>query len=196
VISPGDTTRGKHDVEPLLDRLRNRILSGELQPGSVVSQVELARDLGVSTTPLREALRQLQADGLLEIAQNRRPRVAPLDVDDLQAIYSGRILMESLAVRLTVAELTEHDLAELESDVTEAHALGDASHLAPWATAHDRFHRRLTRGIPVGLAATMENFYVRSGRYRRAAVIDGWPHVTAMQAEHRWRWPAIWQGLH
>lgn len=176
----------QRDEGPLLERLRMRILSGDLRPGSVVSQVELARDLGVSTTPLREALRQLEAEGLLLIEQNRRPRVAPLDINDLHAIYSGRILLESLAVRLTVPTLTARDLVELEADLVEAHALGDTENLVPWEMAHDRYHRRLMREIPPGLSGTMEMFYLRSGRYRRLAAIDGWPHGWgAAHAQHR-----------
>jgi DNA-binding GntR family transcriptional regulator len=187
VKNSGDSRKnGRRDDGPLLDRLRIRILSGDLCPGSVVSQVELARDLGVSTTPLREALRQLEAEGLLVIEQNRRPRVAPLDVTDLHAIYSGRILMESFAIRLTVPTLTAHDLVELEADLTEAHALGDSEDLESWEMAHDRYHRRLTRQIPAGLSSTLDIFYLRSGRYRRLAAVGGWPHGWgAAHVQHR-----------
>ena len=60
-------------------RLREMLLNGEIVPGTAISQVKLARELGVSTTPLREAMRLLQAEGLLIAEHNRRMRVAPLD---------------------------------------------------------------------------------------------------------------------
>ena len=83
-------------------RLRRLIVRGAIAPGSELSQVELARRLGVSTTPLREALRRLEAEGLVDSRRNRRPRVRAFDVEELDSIYAARVLLEWLAVRLTV----------------------------------------------------------------------------------------------
>ena len=89
------------------------IVRGALAPGRELSQVELARRTGVSTTPLREALRRLEAEGLVESRRNRRPRVRPFDCQDLDSVYAARVLLEPLALRLTVPRLTAGDLSAL-----------------------------------------------------------------------------------
>jgi DNA-binding GntR family transcriptional regulator len=155
-----------------LERLRDMILSGELRPGSVVSQLTLARTLGISTTPLREVIRQLQAEGLMQVELNRRPRVAPLDIDDLHGVYVGRILMESLSIGLTVPTLTEADLDESRQDLAEMRAIAATGHLENWSAVHNRFHRRLIVGVPPGIASTVTNFFDRSERYRRLSTMN------------------------
>src|SRR5580693_10243624 len=91
-------------------RLRRLIVRGALAPGSELSQVELARRTGVSTTPLREALRRLEAEGLVESRRNRRPRVRPFDCEDLDSVYAARVLLEPPALRITVPRLGAGDL--------------------------------------------------------------------------------------
>ena len=168
-----------------LDRVRAKILSGELAPGAVVSQLQLARDLGVSTTPLREALRQLQSEGLLENELNRRPRVAALDVEDLHAVYSARILLESLAVAMTVPTMDEAMIAALRDDLAQMRALATMASLDDWAAAHTTFHRRLVAGAPKGSAATMSNFFDRAERYRRLSAAGDQPRGwVAADREH------------
>jgi DNA-binding GntR family transcriptional regulator len=78
--------------------LRECILDGTLTPGTKLSQVSLARQLGISRTPLREVLRMLQEEGLVEIEPNQRTRVAGLDPQELDDVYASRILFETLAL--------------------------------------------------------------------------------------------------
>src|SRR6202162_2117285 len=82
--------------------LRECILDGTLTPGTKLSQVSLARQLGVSRTPLREVLRMLQEEGLVEIEPKQRTRVAGLDPGELGDIYASRILLETLALSMTI----------------------------------------------------------------------------------------------
>src|SRR6202050_5577864 len=82
--------------------LRECILDGTLSPGTKLSQVALAQQLGISRTPLREVLRMLQEEGLVEIEPNQRTRVAGLDPAELYDTYACRILMETLALSMTV----------------------------------------------------------------------------------------------
>src|SRR5438477_323578 len=109
---PGNTT--ELSTEVVHDRLRESILKGEFDPRVPISQVQLAARLGVSRTPLREALRMLQREGLIDSEPNRRVRVAELSLADLEQPYASRVLLEALAVRLTVPAYTEADLAELK----------------------------------------------------------------------------------
>src|SRR3989440_12360193 len=82
--------------------LRECILDGTLEPGTKLSQVSLAGQLGISRTPLREVLRMLQEEGLVEIEPNQRTRVAGLDPRELDDVYASRILHETLALSLTL----------------------------------------------------------------------------------------------
>jgi GntR family transcriptional regulator, rspAB operon transcriptional repressor len=66
------------------EQLRSKILLGELAPGATFSQVQLASQLGISRTPLREAVRLLQTEGLLDSEPNRRVRVSPLTTEDFE----------------------------------------------------------------------------------------------------------------
>ena len=171
--------------DAVLDRVRAKIISGELAPGAVVSQLQLARDLGVSTTPLREALRQLQAEGLLENELNRRPRVAALDIEDLHTVYTARILLESHAVAMTVPEMDDDALAALRDDLAQMRALATMANLDAWAEVHTRFHRRLVARAPRDAAATMSNFFDRAERYRRLSAAGDQPRGwVAADREH------------
>src|SRR3989440_12470488 len=85
----GGTTAG-----PLHEHLRRLILDGAIPNGASISQVELAERLGVSRTPLREAMRMLQAEGIIHAEHGRRTRVTALDVGDIDTVYGTRVLME------------------------------------------------------------------------------------------------------
>src|SRR5258705_3070656 len=104
--------------------LREFILGGSLHPGVVISQVELARSLGVSRTPLREALRMLQEEGLIEAEPNRRARVTRFDPSDLDTVYGCRVMLESLGCVLTVRSFTDDEVSRLKDalDAMAEHA--------------------------------------------------------------------------
>src|SRR3954468_9282845 len=94
--------------------IREAILDGKLEPGTTMSQVTLADELGVSRTPLREALRMLQNEGLIESEPNRRVRVSSLSLAGLEELYTIRIPLEVTALRLSVPRMTPEEVAQLE----------------------------------------------------------------------------------
>jgi DNA-binding GntR family transcriptional regulator len=151
-------------------RLREMLLNGEIVPGTVISQVTLARELGVSTTPLREAMRLLQAEGLLIAEHNRRMRVAPLDPRDIDAVYASRILIEALAIRLTVPTFTPADIAGLHTDLDEMAHAAEAEDISAWEPVHQRFHRALISGCDEALARIIDPVADRTERYRRTSL--------------------------
>jgi DNA-binding GntR family transcriptional regulator len=94
--------------------LRDAIARGRLKPGTRLKQQDLARQFGVSPTPVREALRRLEGDGLVLYAANRGIRVAQIDYPEVEEIYLMRMALEGLAVRYAVPKLTPEDLSLLE----------------------------------------------------------------------------------
>jgi DNA-binding GntR family transcriptional regulator len=167
------------------DKLREAILGGTLAPGRELSQVELARGLGVSTTPLREALRRLEAEGLLDTRRNRRPRVRPFEVDDLDSVYAARILLESLATELTVPSLAANELAGLREDLAAMRSANARRDVVAWEHTHARFHQRLVDGAPTPLSEQIRSLMARGDRYRRISVRRDEPRGRAAgDAEH------------
>jgi DNA-binding GntR family transcriptional regulator len=152
------------------------IVTGEIPPGTQLSQVELARRLGLSTTPVREALRQLDAEGLVESRRNLRPRVPVFDPTDLDAVYCCRILLESLGIALTIPTMTDTQLAQLRKDLEQMRSAGRRRRMAAWEKAHSAFHSRLVSGCEGTLANQIRVMMDRSYRYRHMSVLGEQPH--------------------
>jgi DNA-binding GntR family transcriptional regulator len=132
-------------VEALHDELRRQILTGELAPGAVLSQVKLADAFGTGRTPLREALRMLQREGLVDAEYNRRVRVAELSTSELDQIYACRVVLEAMAVRATILRFGDGDLIRLREllEAMESFMPNPPEHLAEWEESHSAFHRLL-----------------------------------------------------
>src|SRR6266852_3893384 len=107
--SERDSTVGQN-VEIVHLRLRDMILRGELPVAVPLSQVKLAQQLGVSRTPLREALRLLQHEGLVRGEPRQRVRISGFSITDLEQLYAARITLEALGIRLTIPRLSSNDL--------------------------------------------------------------------------------------
>ena len=104
-----------------------------------MSQVALAQDLGISRTPLREALRMLQSEGLVEGEPNGRVRVAPMSAPDLEQLYVMRVTLEAEALRLSVPRMTSEDLARLESHMAEMAHYAAEKDYRRWNLPHEQF---------------------------------------------------------
>jgi DNA-binding GntR family transcriptional regulator len=151
-------------------RVRDAILSGELAPGSEMSQVQLARELGVSRTPLREALRMLQREGLVEAEANRRVRVSAFSVDDLEQLYALRVVNEALGIRLTVPAMTPEDDTFLDESLLTMSLYAREQDLDGWEEHHRAFHRRLVRYSGDRLRHLLAELADHAERYRRLYV--------------------------
>jgi DNA-binding GntR family transcriptional regulator len=101
-------------VELVLDEIRRSLLERSLRPGASVSIAELSDRLGVSHIPVREALRRVEAEGLIELRHGRSARVAPMSRDDLAQIFRLRGLVEADAMARAVSLYTAEDLAAIE----------------------------------------------------------------------------------
>jgi DNA-binding GntR family transcriptional regulator len=177
--------RRRDAVALATERLRQLIVTGEIPPGTELSQVKLAEMTGVSTTPVREALRRLEVEGLVESRHNRRPRVPAFDADDLDAVYAARILLEATAVTITVPAMTAVDLAETGEDLETMRAAGRVEDVEAWEAAHASFHERLVEGCGPALHRQIRLLVARSLRYRQMSVLGERPHGWSTgEAEH------------
>jgi DNA-binding GntR family transcriptional regulator len=154
-------------AEVVYSLLREAILHGRLAPGSVFSQVQLSRQLGVSRTPLREAVRVLQREGLLTGEANRMVQVAPLTIDDLEQLYVLRIANEAVAIRLTVPLMTSEDDAYLKQWLDDMARFAAAGEVDTWERHHRRFHTHLVAQAGVRMCALLSDLYDLAERYRR-----------------------------
>ncbi len=154
------------NTQAAYEQLRSAILSGDLAPGSILSQVRLASELNTSRTPLREALRLLQTEGLVKSDFNRRVRVSPLSVEDLEAVYAMRLGSEPLAVRLTVPHLTKDDMVRLRADLETLNSQRTDALPSSIAEAHRSFHGRLFGGVGERFRRHVEDLWDQAERYR------------------------------
>ena len=98
----------------IFNRIRDDIISGNYTTGEELKEATLGKQLGVSRTPVREALRQLDLEGLVEIAPNRGAKVIGISRKDVEDIYHMRARLEGLAARKAAEQIKEEELAELE----------------------------------------------------------------------------------
>ena len=151
-------------------RLRDDILSGRLNPGQTLNQVHLAKQLGLSRTPLREALRMLQAEGLVRSEPQRQMRVVAIEAGVIDAVYAERILLESLGIGLTVPRLSRDDLALARRTLDSMHAAEATGDPATWEDPHKLFHSLLVKHAGPALEAAINNAGSRAELYRRLFV--------------------------
>lgn len=103
------------DAEKAYQEIKERIVRTKLPPGSVVSEADLMDDLNFGRTPIREALKQLQIEGLVVVKPRRGIFVSDLSITDLSKIFEVRIVLEGLAARLTTERITPLQLERLKA---------------------------------------------------------------------------------
>jgi DNA-binding GntR family transcriptional regulator len=166
-IAPPDGAADQ-TVDRLHHALREQILNGRLSPGSPVSQVKLARAFEVGRTPLREALRMLQREGLVQAEFNRRIRVSPLSTSELEQIYAHRIVLEAVAIRGSIPRFSADDLARLRTLVTEMESFmpNPAERLDEWERPHREFHQLLVAHAGDRILEDLHRLQDHAERYR------------------------------
>ncbi|MFG1928669.1 GntR family transcriptional regulator [Cryptosporangium sp. NPDC048952] len=127
-------------VDLVLHEIRRSILNGELPPGQPFTVPALTERLGVSHVPVREALRQLEAQGLVILSPSRSAIVAPLDADDLRAIYRLRLNIEPELAARAAPLRSDRAIDRLDQLVQTAFATAPAEDF--WS-AHRKFHDAL-----------------------------------------------------
>lgn len=168
--------------------VRDRIVTGRLAPGSIINQEELAAELGISTTPLREALRILESDGFVRLEPHRDAIVVPLSSSEAAQVYELRSVLDPLGVQLAAERHTQADAAHLRElgDLLDTSQDSDALHVKDRNRA---FHRAIyaASGNPT-LVSILDRLWAMSERYRlygvaRLAMTD--VPVDVHHSEHR-----------
>lgn len=174
--------------------LRDRIISGDLPPGTQLKQAELARVLAVSRTPLREAFRMLQEEGLISAEPNQRSRVIGLDADELDSLYAARVTLEALGARLTAGRLSREETRNATATFREMERTYRAGDMASWTVAHRAFHRLLVGHCGATVLRTINSYAEQSERYVRIDQNRHRADFPDRQREHRAIFDAVRDG--
>lgn len=139
----------------LLDGLRRAIVAGDLKPGQKLKESDLSNSAGVSRTVVREALRQLETEGLITATRNKGAIVRALSVDEAKDIYCIRAFIEGLAARLFTERATQAHvdrLAQAVEATLEAYSTWDVKKIL---ARRDAFYEALLAGVESDVLATM-----------------------------------------
>ncbi|MBD9652885.1 GntR family transcriptional regulator [Ensifer sp. ENS09] len=150
------------------EEIRNRILAGDYPPGFQLRQDGLAEDLGMSRIPIREALVQLESEGLLKILPHRGAIVVQLTPDEIEELFNMRLLLEPFLFKRSVPRLTRDDLKALHQIQRRYAASIDELDIDVWNELNTEFHLTLykhARSPRVFL--TVQSLLVECDRYTR-----------------------------
>lgn len=169
---PAGRRKGQLHTEAA-SQLRRMILSGELPPGSRMRELQLCEQLGVSRTPVREALRTLAAEGLVDLLPNRSVVVSQLHAPDLEHLFTVFGAVEGLAAELACQRITEAEIAEIGKLLAEMVDYHGRKERAPYMQINQRIHQRTVEiaANPV-LLSVWQSLVPRVERARALANLD------------------------
>jgi len=125
------------------EEIRRRIMDGDLPPGAPLSEYQLAELLQVSRTPVREALKRLEHEGIVRSAPNRGAFVAELSLQDIMEIYQIREQLEGVAARIAAQSMPAADVQELEEELRRAAALAAKGHVRETFESDVHLHKQI-----------------------------------------------------
>lgn len=168
--------------EFVTDRIREAILRGYLRPGQRLDQNELAELLNVSRSPVREALRTLAAEGLVQMYPHRGAVVAELSPEEVEEIYFIRGVLEGLAARLAAPRMDEDRIAALQAILEQMEQTTDLDH---WLELNRRFHGTIYHAINrPRLFSIIKNLRNTSAPYIRQLIASS-KHMEEVRESHR-----------
>ena len=177
-------------VDQVYAAIRERITSGSLPRGARVHQEDLAEELGVSRTPVREALRRLAAEGLVEMRTNRGARVADVDQAGMRVSYEARTVIEPGAARLAAVQRLDEPLARMRAavaaqrrslrNVQRSFEANREFHLALAAASGNEFLSQFAERLWV--ARIGETIYERQVQTQERMLLDVREHEQILEA--------------
>ena len=169
----------------VFSKIREDILSGKYKDHEELKEVAIGEELGVSRTPVREAFRQLELEGLIQIIPNRGAYVTGISAKDVQDIYMIRSRLEGLCARWATAHITPEQLDEMEENVYLAEFHAGKGHMDQIAELDNRFHQILYEACDSKMLEHLlmdYHQYVQSVRQKTLSNIE---RSTASNKEHR-----------
>src|SRR5580692_2177290 len=167
--------------DEILTRLRDHIVEGNIPDGGRIPERQLCEMLGISRTPLREALKVLAAEGLIELLPNRGARVRQLSERDLDELFDVMGGLEALAGRLACENISEAEIAEIERLHYEMYGFYLRSDMHNYFLVNQRIHERIVAASRnETLRAAYANF---AGRIRRVRYSANFARKRARWAE-------------
>lgn len=158
----------------VFNKIREDILSGKYKEHEELKEVAIGEELGVSRTPVREAFRQLELEGLIQIVPNKGAYVTGITAKDVEDIYMIRSLLEGLCARWATDHITQEQLEELEENVYLADFHAEKGHLDQMAELDNRFHHILYEACDSKqLAKLLVDFHEYVLRVRKKTLANG-----------------------
>ena len=168
----------------VFNTLRQAILRGELQPGERLMEIQLAQRLGVSRTPVREAIRKLELEGLVLMIPRRGAEVAEITRQDLEDVLEVRAALEELAVKDACEHITDEQLQDLKKAANEFKRSLEGTDLVACAEADIHFHEIIYAATNnQRLVQMLNNLREQMYRYRMENLKDNRTYRTLVE-EH------------
>jgi DNA-binding GntR family transcriptional regulator len=151
----------------VFNTLRQAILKGELKPGERLMEIQLADRLGVSRTPIREAIRKLELEGLVIMVPRKGAEVAKITEKDLNDVLEVRCALEELAVELACKKISKEQIAQLENTLEEFKEVIKGNNLTEMAEMDEKFHMMIFEATGnARLIQILNNLREQMYRYR------------------------------
>jgi DNA-binding GntR family transcriptional regulator len=171
--------------------LRERILTGQYPPGSRVAISAVARELGVSDVPVREGIKRLEAEGLLQFETHKGATVKQIRADEIEELFAIRTELESLALRQAAATITPQTLASLHRLLSEMELAEQENNFLEYGRLNRQFHLAIYDAQPYRkLAAMIQNLWDSTDWCRQIFAVDA-TYLPVSTAEHK----AIYEAL-
>lgn len=175
----------------VFNTLRQAILRGELKPGERLMEINLSNRLGVSRTPVREAIRMLEQEGLVIMIPRKGAQVAQITEQDLNDVLEVRLGLEELAVRFACERITDEELGELERALQRFEKVMNQADLSALAEADVRFHEIIYQATHnQRLVQIINNIREQMYRYRIEYLKDVESRKQLVEEHY-----AIWEAL-
>jgi DNA-binding GntR family transcriptional regulator len=169
-------------AKDVADVLRRRILSGHYREDRFIRQEMIAGELGVSRIPVREALAQLESEGLVVRHKFRGAMVPKLSREEIQEIFELRAMIEPYLLRHAIPRISKAEVSELRDIVKRARKMKD---IGEWAGLNVEFHRTLYRAANKPVASQiLENLLVRADRYLKLQTFSTASTITESDRQH------------
>lgn len=171
----GNSSAEKYSLRgKVFHKLREDILNGKYKENEELKEAAIGEELGVSRTPVREAFRQLELEGLIQMVPNKGAYVTGITLKDVQDIYMIRSLLEGLCAKWATEHITEEQLSEMEENIYLTQFHQEKGHIEQFAALDNRFHEIMYEACNSKiLEHTLKDFHQYVYRVRKRTLANG-----------------------